>query len=88
MTALKKMLDNYKIIQDKLEAEKKILTEMLRPQIEQWLENEGIDTKDAVTSGWYIRWIFPNEDKVIILVHNEDRCIWGTEFEIYIDLGE
>ena len=82
MTSLKKMIENYTIIWKKLNDEKIILTEMLRPRITQWLRDDEFDLEDPELD-WYLTHV--NEQKIFIKVFDGNRCVWGTEFEIDIE---
>ena len=81
MTSLKKMIENYTIIWKKLNDEKIILTEMLRPRITQWLRDDEFDLEDPELD-WYLTHV--NEQKIFIKVFDGYRCVFGTEFEIDI----
>lgn len=80
-TPLKKMIENYTTIWNRQNSDKKILTEMLKPQIVDWLKEEDFDLEDPELD-WYLTHV--NEQKIFIKVFDGYRCVFGTEFEIDI----
>ena len=72
--SVKKMLSNYKITQDKLEKEKKMLDEaFLKDVITKYFEKEGIEIES-----YTITYIYPEKEEMAVWFYNEDSFVWGS----------
>ena len=82
MSKLREMLDEYKLVQDKLEEEKDNIKNAVTPQILQFFKLYRIHPND-----WHIVYIFPETETVRVWYYDEDRSIWGSsvDIELFMD---